>query len=84
MKIAIIGAGRVDAVQDADVVVLDTDAKPAVSGQAASLGYRPTISSSLRMARSLEEMAFLNISRNASKGRAWQSGWTLVGPTTSA
>ena len=29
----------------------------------------------------LEEMAFLNISLNATKGWVWQSGWKLVGPT---
>ena len=33
------------------------------------------------MARSLEEMAFLNISLNATQGWVWQSGWKLVGPT---
>jgi hypothetical protein len=33
------------------------------------------------MARALEEMAFLNISLNASQGWSWQSGWALLGPT---
>jgi hypothetical protein len=31
----------------------------------------------------LEEMAFLNITLNATNGWAWQSAWKLVGPTAS-
>ncbi len=69
---------------DAFVAGDDTAAKATVSRLAESLGYRPIDAGSLRMARSLEEMAFLNISLNASNGWAWQSGWKLVGPTTSA
>ena len=34
------------------------------------------------MARSLEEMALLNITLNAANGWVWQTAWRLVGPTT--
>lgn len=56
-------------------------AKDTVGELATSLGYRAIDAGSLRMARALEEMAFLNISLNASHGWAWQTGWKLVGPT---
>lgn len=69
---------------DAFVAGDDAAAKAAVSGLAESLGYRAVDAGSLRMARSLEEMAFLNISLNAGNGWVWQSGWKLVGPTTAA
>lgn len=59
----------------------DEGAKSTVSTLAGSLGFRPIDAGGLRMARTLEEMAFLNISLNASNGWAWQSAWTLVGPT---
>jgi NADPH-dependent F420 reductase len=62
----------------------DTAAKATVGQLAESLGYRVIDAGGLRMARSLEEMAFLNISLNATNGWAWQSGWKLVGPTGSA
>jgi NADPH-dependent F420 reductase len=62
----------------------DADAKTQVTQLAQSLGYRAIDAGGLRMARSLEEMAFLNISLNAGNGCAWQSGWKLVGPTASA
>jgi predicted dinucleotide-binding enzyme len=58
----------------------DTDAKKTVSEFAASLGFDPIDAGGLRMARALEEMAFLNISLNASQGWSWQSGWALLGP----
>jgi NADPH-dependent F420 reductase len=59
----------------------DADAKKTVSEFAASLGFQPIDAGGLRMARALEEMAFLNISLNASQGWPWQSGWALLGPT---
>jgi predicted dinucleotide-binding enzyme len=62
----------------------DVDAKATAGTLAASLGYRVIDAGGLRMARSLEEMAFLNISLNAANGWSWQSGWKLVGPTASA
>jgi hypothetical protein len=59
----------------------DADAKKTVSEFVASLGFRPIDAGGLRMARALEEMAFLNISLNAGQGWPWQSGWALLGPT---
>ena len=69
---------------DAFIAADDDVAKKAVSTLAESLGYRAIDAGGLRMARSLEEMAFLNISLNASNGWTWQSGWKLVGPTAAA
>jgi predicted dinucleotide-binding enzyme len=66
---------------DAFIAGDDADAKAKVGELATSLGYRVIDAGSLRMARSLEEMAFLNITLNATNGWAWQSGWKLVGPT---
>ena len=59
----------------------DATAKAAVAELAASLGFAPLDAGGLRLARSLEEMAFLNITLNAANGWAWQSAWQLVGPT---
>jgi NADPH-dependent F420 reductase len=67
---------------DAFIAGDDADAKARVGELAGSLGYRVIDAGSLRMARSLEEMAFLNISLNAANGWVWQSGWKLVGPTS--
>jgi 8-hydroxy-5-deazaflavin:NADPH oxidoreductase len=58
-------------------------AKESVGALASSLGYRVIDAGGLRMARSLEEMAFLNITLNAVNGWSWQSGWKLVGPVGS-
>ncbi len=66
---------------DAFVAGDDAEAKAKTGELATSLGYRVIDAGGLRMARSLEEMAFLNISLNATKGWVWQSGWKLVGPT---
>lgn len=59
----------------------DDSANSATAELLTSLGYRPIKAGGLRMARSLEEMAFLNISLNAGNGWPWQSAWKLVGPT---
>ena len=66
---------------DAFIAGDDADAKAKVGELATSLGYKVIDAGGLRMARSLEEMAFLNISLNATQGWVWQSGWKLVGPT---
>jgi predicted dinucleotide-binding enzyme len=66
---------------DAFIAGDDEAAKAKVGELASSLGYRVIDPGSLRMARTLEEMAFLNISLNAGNGWPWQSGWKLVGPT---
>jgi 8-hydroxy-5-deazaflavin:NADPH oxidoreductase len=62
----------------------DDGAKATVGRLLESLGFRPIDAGALRMARSLEELAFLNIALNAANGWAWQTGWKLVGPTASA
>ena len=59
----------------------DESAKATVAELLQSLGFRPIDAGGLRMARSLEEMAFLNITLNARNGWAWQSAYRLVGPT---
>ena len=69
---------------DALVAGDDEQAKATVRTFAGSLGFRPIDAGGLRMARTLEEMAFLNISLNAGNGWPWQSAWALVGPTGSA
>ncbi|MEU0878189.1 NAD(P)-binding domain-containing protein [Lentzea sp. NPDC005914] len=59
----------------------DETAKATVQQLLASLGFRPIDAGGLRMARALEEMAFLNITLNARDGWSWQSGWKLAEPT---
>ena len=59
----------------------DAAAKGTVAELATSLGFAPVDAGSLRYARTLEELAFLNISLNAANGWAWQSAFQLVGPT---
>ena len=69
---------------DAFIAGDDSAAKTTVAELATSLGYRPIDAGGLRMSRSLEEMAFLNITLNATNGWPWQSAWKLVGPTGGA
>ncbi len=59
----------------------DADARSRVAELATSLGFAPVDAGGLRLARSLEEIAFLDITLNATKGWAWQSALQLVGPT---
>ena len=59
----------------------DADAKTTVARFVDSLGLRPVDAGGLRMARALEEIAFLNISLNAANDWTWQSHFALVGPT---
>jgi NADPH-dependent F420 reductase len=59
----------------------DEDAKKTVAELLGSLGFRPIDAGGLRMARSLEELAFLNITLNGRHGWSWQSGWQLAGPS---
>jgi len=59
----------------------DADAKASVARLAESIGFRSVDAGGLRMARALEEIAFLNISLNAGNGWTWQSAFKLVGPT---
>jgi predicted dinucleotide-binding enzyme len=67
---------------DAYIAGDDDAAKATVAEFAGSLGLRPVDVGGLRKARSLEEMAFLNITVNAGNGWVWQTGWQLAGPTT--
>jgi NADPH-dependent F420 reductase len=69
---------------DALVAGDDAAAKTQVVGLVESLGFRAVDAGGLRMARSLEELAFLNISLNAGNGWTWQSAFRLVGPQTPA
>jgi 8-hydroxy-5-deazaflavin:NADPH oxidoreductase len=69
---------------DALIAGDDADAKTTIAQLVESIGFRPVDAGGLRMARTLEEMAFLNISLNAGNGWAWQSAFTLVGPTSAA
>jgi len=69
---------------DALIAGDDADAKATVTQLVESIGFRPVDAGGLRMARALEEIAFLNISLNAGNGWTWQSAFQLVGPTTAA
>jgi hypothetical protein len=62
----------------------DAAARQTVGEFAASLGFWVINAGGMRLARALEEMAFLNISLNAVNGWPFQSAWKLVGPTGSA
>lgn len=59
----------------------DSEAKETVSDLVDQIGLRSLDVGPVAMARSLEGLAFLNISLNAAGGWPWQSGWKLVGPT---
>ena len=45
-----------------------------------SIGFRPIDAGPLAFARTLESMAWLNISLNMRYGWSWQDGWKLAGP----
>jgi hypothetical protein len=66
---------------DALIAGDDADAKARVAQLLQSIGFHPVDAGGLRMARALEEIAFLNISLNAGNGWTWQSAFQLVGPT---
>lgn len=59
----------------------DEAAKAVVERLLTSLGFRPIDAGGLRMARALEEMAFLNITLNVCNGWSWQTGWKLAEPS---
>ncbi|HEV7963774.1 MAG TPA: prephenate dehydrogenase/arogenate dehydrogenase family protein [Actinoplanes sp.] len=59
----------------------DPAAKEAVAQLLATMGFRPIDTGELLTARTLELMAYLNITLNARNGWPWQSGWKLLGPT---
>ena len=58
----------------------DDGANEKVAEYAKSLSFDPVILGGLRFAKSMEELAFLNIAFNATKGLSWQSAWSLTGP----
>lgn len=60
----------------------DDQAKKTVLDAVESIGFRPVDAGSLAAARTLEGMAWLNISRNIAGG-SWQDAWILVGPDSS-
>lgn len=57
----------------------DDDAKRTVLDLVESIGFRPVDAGSLAVARTLEGMAWLNISRNM-QGGTWQDAWVILGP----
>lgn len=64
---------------DGFVAADDDDAKRTVLEAVGSIGFRPVDAGSLAAARTLEGMAWLNISRNM-QGGSWQDAWILIGP----
>ena len=64
---------------DGYVAADDAAAKQTVLDVVESIGFRPIDAGSLAAARTLEGMAWLNISRNIAGG-TWQDAWVLVGP----
>ena len=62
----------------------DAAAKAVVLRLAESIGLRPIDVGGIVMARTLEAMAWLNISLQLQNGWTWQTGWRLLGPTTKA
>ncbi len=57
----------------------DPKAKQQVLDLVDSIGFRPVDAGPLAAARTLEGMAWLNISRNM-QGGTWQDAWVLLGP----
>jgi predicted dinucleotide-binding enzyme len=66
---------------DGFVAADDDRAKATVLDTLESLGFRPVDAGPLAAARTLEGMAWLNISRNMAGG-TWQDAFVLVGPDT--
>ena len=58
----------------------DDEAKAVVLGLVKAIGFNPIDAGPLAMARTLEAMAFLNISLQVRNNWSWQAGWKLVGP----
>ncbi len=61
----------------------DAAAKQTVLDVVESIGFRPVDAGSLAAARTLEGMAWLNITRAIANG-SWQDAWVLVGPELTA
>jgi 8-hydroxy-5-deazaflavin:NADPH oxidoreductase len=73
---SVAGGLRVDGYAAGD----DEEAKQAVLGLLADIGFNPVDAGPLAMARYLEGMAWLNITLQTKNGWSWQAGWKLVGP----
>jgi 8-hydroxy-5-deazaflavin:NADPH oxidoreductase len=58
----------------------DEEAKAIVLGLVKGIGFNPIDAGRLAMARTLEAMAYLNISLQVRHNWSWQAGWKLVGP----
>jgi 8-hydroxy-5-deazaflavin:NADPH oxidoreductase len=58
----------------------DEEAKAVVLDLVKGIGFNPIDAGPLAVARTLEAMAFLNISLQAKNNWSWQAGWKLVGP----
>ena len=69
---------------DGYVAADDPAARAIVLELVRSIGFRPIDAGSLAVSRTLEGMAWLNISLQLENGWPWQSGWKLVGPTAAA
>jgi NADPH-dependent F420 reductase len=65
---------------DGYVAADDEEAKALVLDLVKSMGLHPIDAGDLSMARSLEALAWLNISLQMRHGWSWQSAWKLVGP----
>ncbi|GAA1270520.1 hypothetical protein GCM10009609_37040 [Pseudonocardia aurantiaca] len=59
----------------------DPGARAVVAELVTAMGFRPLDVGGLRAARSLEHLAYLNISLNARNGWSRSSGWKLLGDT---
>lgn len=71
---------NVDGVSADGFVAGDDDvAKEKVLRIVESIGFRPVDAGPLAVARTLEGMAWLNITRNM-QGGTWQDAWVLLGP----
>ncbi|MFL5776241.1 MAG: NADPH-dependent F420 reductase, partial [Chloroflexota bacterium] len=66
---------------DGFVAADDPKAKTTVLDTLEGLGFRPVDAGPLAAARTLEGMAWLNISRNMARG-SWQDAYVIVGPDT--
>jgi predicted dinucleotide-binding enzyme len=62
----------------------DDHARALVLELVGSMGFRAIDAGPLAVARTLEGMAWLNIALQLKHGWPWQSGWKLIGPTSSA
>lgn len=68
-----------DVIADGFVAADHDGSKATVMDLVSSIGFRPVDAGSLAAARTLEGMAWLNISRNLAGG-TWQDAWVLLGP----